>query len=219
MERKARKVKIVSVNLGTLKPLSLGRRTARTGHFKDPVGSARVDRLGLEGDAIGNPKHHGGPDQAVYLYSAEDYRWWENHLGRELSYGTFGENLTVSEYAGRPPRIGDVWVCGQVRLQITGPRIPCATLAARMGDPGFAKKFARANRGGAYARVVQGGSLECGQEVSVEPYPKASPSVDELFALWHTPEKDTELMRRALSTPVAARLRQAFENWLDEPIG
>ncbi len=207
-------MKIVSVNAGGLQPLKLGRRTAQTGHFKNPVGAARVEFLGVAGDAIGNARHHGGPDQAVYLYSAEDYRWWESHLGKELAPGTFGENLTISDFAGRPPRIGDIWHCGEVRLQISGPRIPCATLSARMGDPRFVKEFARVNRGGAYARVLHGGMLESGQSVTVDPYPHPSPAVDELFAVWHNPQKDRELLRQSLSTPLAARTRAAFETWL-----
>ena len=206
-------MKVVSVNLGGLKPLKLGRRTAQTGHYKEPVSSARVELLGLAGDAIGNLKHHGGTDQAVYLYSAQDYRWWEQKLG-PLEHGTFGENLTVSDFAGRPPRIGDIWTCGEVRLQITAPRIPCATLAARMGKPTFAKEFARVNRGGAYARVLQPGLLEIGQTVLVEPFPGDSPTVDDLFALWHNPEKDKNLLRQALASPIAARARAAFEHWL-----
>ncbi|MBX3167252.1 MAG: MOSC domain-containing protein [Candidatus Eremiobacteraeota bacterium] len=207
-------MKVISVNSSGLKPLKMGRRTAQTGHFKEPVGAAQVEALGLVGDAIGNARHHGGPDQAVYIYSAEDYRWWEGHLGRELSLGTFGENLTVSDFAGRPPRIGDIWNCGEVRLQITAPRIPCATLAARMGDPRFAKEFARVNRGGAYARVLCGGLLECGQSVTVEPYPQPSPAVDDLFALWHNPQKDPQILRQALAAPLAVRARAAFEYWL-----
>jgi len=174
-----------------------------------------VELLGLAGDAIGNLKHHGGPDQAVYLYSAEDYRWWEQRLG-SLAHGTFGENLTVSNFAGRPPRIGDIWICGEVRLQITAPRIPCATLAARMGKPTFAKEFARVNRGGAYARVLQPGLLQVGQPVVVEPYPEASPTVDSLFELWHNPDKDPALLRLALAAPVASRARAAFEHWLED---
>lgn len=209
-------MKIVSINVGELQPLKLGRRTAQTGHFKSPVGSTRVGELGLVGDAIGNLKHHGGPDQAVYLYSAEDYAWWEQHLGKPLPPGTFGENLTVSGFAGRQPRVGDIWECGEVRLQMTAPRIPCATLAARMQSPGFVKEFAGVNRGGAYARVLRSGTLEVGQSVTVQPYEGESPSIDELFALWHRPDKDPDLLRKALATPVAERARAAFEFWLSE---
>ncbi len=194
----------------------MGRRMAQTGHFKDAVGSARVEATGLVADAIGNLKHHGGPDQAVYVYSAEDYRWWEEHLGRKLPFGTFGENLTVSGFSGRAPRVGDIWDCGEVRLQMTAPRIPCATLAARMENPRFVKEFARVNRGGAYARVLRPGLLTVGQEITVEPFAAGSPSIDELFELWHQPEKDLDLLRYALTAPLAARARAAFEFWLSE---
>lgn len=207
-------MKVVSVNVGSLQPLKMGRRTTKTGHLKSAVGSARVEELGLVDDAIGNLKHHGGADQAVYVYSAEDYRWWEEHLGRDLPFGTFGENLTVSDFGGRAPRVGDIWECGEVRLQMTAPRIPCATLAARMENPRFVKEFARVNRGGAYARVLRPGLLSVGQSIVLEPFAGSSPSIDELFELWHQPEKDPELLRQALTTPLASRARAAFEFWL-----
>lgn len=202
---------LLSINLSPLKPLKLGRRVTRTGHFKESVsGPVELSRLGLEGDAVGNLKHHGGPDQAVYLYSAEDYAWWEKELGRPLCYGTFGENLTLDRLSDA--RVGDVLNCGGVQLQLTAPRIPCATLAARMGDPGFARRFAKVNRGGAYARVLQPGMLKAG--LSFELQRGTGPLVDDLFALWHCPNKDPELLRAALASPLAERARAAFLGWL-----
>ncbi|MBS2033473.1 MOSC domain-containing protein [bacterium] len=203
---------LLSINLSSLQPLKVGRRMTRTGHFKQgQAGPVRLGRLGLEGDAVGNLKHHGGPDQAVYVYSAEDYAWWEQQLGRSLPFGTFGENLTVDRL--QAARIGDIWQCGPVSLQISAPRIPCATLAARMGDPGFAKRFARANRGGAYARVLEPGTLTIGQ--SVEVTAGQGPLVDDLFELWHSRDKDPQLLRAGLSAPLAERARAAFLHWLE----
>lgn len=202
---------LLSINVSPLKPLKLGKRVTRTGHFKEGVsGPVQLTRLGLEGDAVGNLKHHGGPDQAVYIYSAEDYAWWEQELGRSLAFGTFGENLTVDRLEAA--RVGDILKCGSVQLQLTAPRIPCATLAARMGDAGFARRFARVNRGGAYARVLQPGSLRAGLSLEVES--GKGPLVDDLFALWHSPTKDPELLRAGLAAPLAERARAAFLQWL-----
>jgi MOSC domain-containing protein YiiM len=52
-----------------------------------------------------------------------------------------------------------------VVLEVTAPRIPCATLAARMGDPQFVKKYRRAERPGLYCRVIREGNLQTGNEV------------------------------------------------------
>ena len=52
-------------------------------------------RSGAAGDAIGDPQSHGGTDQAVYAYSREDLDTWQAELGRPLTNGVFGENLTT----------------------------------------------------------------------------------------------------------------------------
>ena len=54
----------------------------KTGIHKQAVDQIALEGAGITGDAVVNTKHHGGPDQAVYVYSAEDYEWWETGLGR-----------------------------------------------------------------------------------------------------------------------------------------
>ena len=89
---------VTSVNLGkkdSIKRLRNGN--IQTGINKRPM-NQRIDVnwRGLVGDAIINTKHHGGPDQAVYVYREEDYRYWRKRLDRHLPYGFFGENLTIT---------------------------------------------------------------------------------------------------------------------------
>ena len=208
-------IRLLSVNVGQLQTIPWAQKASKTGIFKQPVeGSLRIGALGLEGDHIGSVKYHGGPDQAVYLYSAEDYAWWENELQQQLPFGTFGENLTVSCLGEHPPRLGDEWRLGEVTLQISGPRIPCSTLAARMNDPAFVKRFARANRGGAYARVLQTGNVKAGDPISTHCPPDHHPTVDELFAIWHQKKKNPEFLQRVLASPVASMQRKDVEKWL-----
>lgn len=86
-----------------------------------PVG---IGRLGLLDDHIGDTRHHGGADQAAYLYSAEDYDWWAEQLGTALEPGTLGENLTLSSFGREAVHIGDRYRIGRVVLEVTSPRIP-----------------------------------------------------------------------------------------------
>src|SRR4051794_25881594 len=86
---------VISVNVGKGLDASWAG-IGRTAMDKQPVTRpVRADRLGLEGDAVGDTKYHGGLDQAVYAFAREDLDWWEAELGREIRNGQFAENLTT----------------------------------------------------------------------------------------------------------------------------
>lgn len=205
-------VALSSVNIGSLEPLSPGRRQ-KSGIRKHPVGGAVLcDPQGLVGDAIGNHTHHGGPDQAVYLYSLADYAWWADALGHACEPGLFGENLTIDSWWDTP-RVGDRVQFGNVVLELTAPRIPCSTLATRMGDPRFLQRFAQANRGGAYARILQGGALHAGMTGRVVTGNVTWPPIHDLFALWHRTPRSATVLLEALRAPVSERLRIRFLEW------
>ena len=214
------RVGIQSLNVGALQPVSAAHPDKRTGIHKLPVpGAVAVQRLGLAGDRIGNTRVHGGHDQAVYLYSETDYAWWRERVSDPLTPGTFGENITIDDWWPEP-RVGDRVTIGGVVLELTAPRIPCATLAARMNDAQFVKTFSVAARGGAYARVLSEGTITAGDVGVVTPANSANVSIAEAFALWYRTPRDTvevrEALRDALRSPVASRLRLAFAEWLGD---
>ena len=77
-------MKLISINIGHEQTLHNKDRVERTGIFKLPVDQpVNVTKLGLEKDVIVSKKHHGGPDQAIYIYGEPDYQWWSRELGRE----------------------------------------------------------------------------------------------------------------------------------------
>lgn len=199
--------------------LQRGGHRVDTGIFKQAVaGPVAVHSLGLAGDHVADARNHGGPDQAVYLYSRADYAWWEEELGRPLAPGIFGENLTLDAWWEDGPRLGDRIRIGDVELELCSARIPCGTLAARMDDPHFVKRFAAARRPGCYARVLREGSLQAGDTWELLPRPDgpAQPSVLDLFDLWYAQPRDPAQLRRLLAAPLAQRARGALEHWLGE---
>lgn len=205
-------MELVSVNLGEKRTLQRRDRVEQTGIFKIPIETAvRVNRLGLEGDVIVSKKHHGGPDQAVYVYGLADYEWWSQELGKEISPGTFGENLTMSELESAVFNIGDYLHIDDVTLQISAPRIPCSTFAARMEDPLWVKKFRHAERPGLYCRVIQEGCIQKGDAVTVKTYTGATISILEMFREYYNRDKSEESLRRHLEAPIAIRARRDLE--------
>ncbi len=203
-------MRLISINLGHPQPLQIGNRATSTGIYKNPVETAQISALGLVGDHIDDQEHHGGSDQAVYVYSAEDYDWWMEQLGEALQPGAFGENLTFSSFGTEPVRIGDRFRVGQVLLEVSAPRIPCSTLAARMNDPQFVKRFRQAQRPGFYARVLGAGRVQRGDPIQNTAARMDYPTLAEVFNLWYDKTPEAAKLRWILTAPLAERARGVY---------
>ena len=210
-------MQLISINIGEERTLQRKGHVEQTGIFKFPTDKpVRINKLGLENDVIISKKHHGGPDQAVYIYGMADYAWWTNELNKELAPGTFGDNLTISELESTQFNIGDYLHIGEVTLQVSAPRIPCKTFAARMEDSQWVKKFRHAERPGLYCRVLQEGVVKVGDSVAVEKYSGETISVLQMYRDYYEKDKSEEKIRRHLNAPVAIRDREALENELQK---
>ena len=218
LEFKGISMQLISVNIGQERTLQQNDRLVRTGIFKVPTDqpAVGVSKLGLERDAIVDAKNHGGLDQAVYIYGAADYDWWREELGREIPAGTFGENLTVSKLESARFNIGDVLRVGKVTLQVTSPRIPCGTFAARMNDLQWVKKFRDAERPGLYCRVMQEGFVKLGDPVSIEPYRGETLSILQMYRAHYQKDKSEKLYRLHLNAPIDIRTRREMEDELQK---
>lgn len=172
-----------------------------------------ITEAGVPGDFIGNLKHHGGPDQAIYLFSLDDMAWWANMLRRDVAPGLFGENLTISQW-WPDPRVGDRLRCGSLLLELTGPRTPCATLEASLGVRGLSRAFVKAERCGAYARILSPGTLCAGGTLVLERADTAFPTVVQVFRYWHGRGDDRAFLSAALASPLASRIARKFRERL-----
>ncbi|MEV7201187.1 MOSC domain-containing protein [Streptomyces griseoluteus] len=171
-------MKLLSVNLGRPRAVPYTDQTEGvTGIDKRPVegpvrvaapGPKGVGGSGLAGDAVCDMRHHGGDDQAVYAFAREDLDSWERELGRSLSNGFFGENLTTEGLDVSGALIGERWRIGSaVVLEVTSGRIPCRTFQGHMAEPGWVKRFTRKAVTGAYLRVIEPGEIRAGDAVEI----------------------------------------------------
>lgn len=209
-------MRLVAVNVARPRIALLAGQPRKTAIFKQAVvGPVEVQVEGLAGDAVANRDDHGGPDQAIYLYSTDDYAWWAAQLGRELVPAAFGENLTVDGVESGGLLVGDrLRVGGGVLLEVTAPRIPCSTLSGRLEEPRFVRWFANAGRPGAYLRVLAPGSVEASLPVELDRSAASSVSLLQLVRLLYDRSAAPADLERALEAPIAERLRDLLERRL-----
>ncbi len=211
-------MRIVSVNVGAAKSITYLDKTRTSGIDKKSVGKpVFVGTNGLQGDVICDQEVHGGVDQAVYAYSAEDYAWWSNELGQEIAPGTFGDNLTIT---GLPTNMnaGERLLIGDVVLEATAPRIPCAKFAAQMQDRQFGLKFRRAERPGTYFRVLNEGQVTAGDAATFVDNPDCDVSMLDLFLFVFNNSPDVVDMQRMLEAPISVRMREKIQKKLNAAV-
>jgi MOSC domain-containing protein YiiM len=65
------------------------------------------------------------------VYQLDSYRYWERELNRtNISYGQFGENLTVDGLPDVEVCVGDCYRIGTALFEVSQPRVTCY----RVGD-------------------------------------------------------------------------------------
>ena len=132
---------------------------------KRPIIGAHVSKDGVAGDWQRNRKHHGGPDRAVCIFSAELYDWLRDDEGIDLQWGSVGENFTTQGIDLRQLNRGDrlrVGAGGCV-IELTKVRVPCRNL--NQWDPQLLDVIE--GRWGGVAKVIAEGEVAPGDEIEV----------------------------------------------------
>lgn len=201
---------LVSINVGRARIFPRGRGETTTAIWKHPVeGPVAARGVNLEGDEQADRSVHGGPDKALYAYASEDTAFWEARLGRELGPGALGENLTVAGIDLATRLVGERWRVGGTVLEVSEPRLPCFKLGLRMGDPRFVKAFAKAQRTGAYLRIVEEGVLEAGDAIEVVERPDHGVTIDLVVKAYLA---DHALAARIVDAP---QLSDGWREWAE----
>ncbi len=211
-------MQLVSLNVGLPREVDFQGKKVLTGIFKSPVNKRlKISFLNIEGDKQADLSVHGGRDKAVYAYASEYYEFWKSEFpGKDLPFGMFGENLTISGGLFETEiKIGDIFSLGTSELMAVQPRIPCFKLGIRFGDPSIIKKFMKAGKSGVYFRVLKEG--ETGPNDTLEKI-KESPfnvSVYDVFTLFDKNHGNKELLEKVIEADdLADNLKSYFKQVL-----
>ena len=204
--------RVVSVNLGRPEPTTHSRVGATAIHKQPVTEPVLVTSLGLSGDQVADLEHHGGREQAVYVFAREDLDRWETLLGRSIAPGTFGENLTTQRIDVNEALVGERWRIGSTFFEIASVRTPCRTFAGWLGDEGFdnrgwVRRFTAEGRPGPYLRVIEEGLVQTGDELEVVHRPDHGVTVTTMFRALTTQAELLPELLRVDRLPAEARRR------------
>lgn len=177
-------LRIDALLTGKPRPLGPGMTSAMA---KRPVtGPVRIDWLGLEGDAVADPVHHGGHDKAIHLYPHDHYGWWRDLIGDHPlleTPGAFGENIAVGGAVDGDFCLGDRFTLGSAVIEVSHGRQPCTKLNHRFGRPDILASVIRSGRAGLYFRVIRTGEAEAGDRLRLIERPRPDWPMPRVFAL------------------------------------
>lgn len=138
---------------------------------KQPVeGAVRIGWLGLEGDTVADPIHHGGWDKAIHLYPQDHYDWWREQKPDHpllVSPGAFGENVASRGMTEEEICLGDRFSFGSAVVEVSHGRQPCWKLDHRFGSRDVMATIVRTGRAGLYFRVLRQGEAQAGTRMEL----------------------------------------------------
>ncbi len=176
-----------------------------SGMYKSPVeGPVRVGLRGLETDEQADLRVHGGPEKAVHHYPALNLarlRVAFPELADRLVPGCMGENITTSIWDERDVCIGDIFRAGSVLLQVNQPRSPCWKIDARFGIEGMTRHVAQHGIAGWYYRVLEAGSLQSGDMLTLIERQNEPVSLRDYWNLQAETRPDRAALRRVIDAP------------------
>lgn len=153
-------MRVISTNIGRKKTVDWKGKKVETGIFKYPTENPIfLETTDVRGDQVIDRKYHGGIDKACYAYSLDHYGFWKDlYPIIDMTYGAFGENLTIADLDETKIRIGDQFKVGkEVIVEVSQPRQPCMKLGIRFNDQKVVKRFIKTSFSGVYLRIIQEG--------------------------------------------------------------
>jgi MOSC domain-containing protein YiiM len=205
-------MKLISVNVGLPREITVSGKTVRTSIWKYPVqGRIHVSTLNLDGDQQSDLSVHGGVDKAVYLYPSEHYSYWGTQWPDvELPWGAFGENFTSEGIFEDQAKVGDRIRVGSAEFMVTQPSVPCFKLGIRFNRRDMVKHFLESKRSGFYLWVIREGEVEIGDAIEFTEKQESGLTITDIVNLYTVDSRNQELLRRAT---VAHALPQSCKDY------
>jgi MOSC domain-containing protein YiiM/ferredoxin-NADP reductase len=184
-------------------------RTKKFGPFQSAIakvplfGPVEVTKGGISNDEHAYPMH-GGVDKALLHYCTKHYDEWKRELPASeplFKPGGFGENLFSAEVDEKTLCIGDRIAIGEVIVEVSEPRAPCAKLNHRFEVKDMAKRAQTLLRTGWLYRIIKPGTIQSGDMIRLMERPFPDWTIARIMYYLYIDTMDTEMMKQIVDLP------------------
>lgn len=197
-----KKFEIKGLFTGKAEILSNGQKSAIRKQSTDTI---TVTKEVVSNDEVVDQKYHGGNMRVVHHYSGENYSHLKKcfpDIADRFIPGTYGENLYTDELTEEDLCIGDIFIAGTTKLQVTVPRKPCATINASYEDKRILKEIINSKKFGWFYTVLEEGEIKIGDTLELIERPNPKLILTKLIDQGYGKEKykDLELLKACYET-------------------
>jgi len=210
-------VKIISTNIAQPTTFIRNGESVTTGIYKKPTDvPIYLGKNDVRGDEVSDRRVHGGEFKACYLFSANQYPYWQElYPNLDWTFGMLGENLTIENLDEKKLYIGDVYKLGNALVQITIPREPCFKFAHKFGTEDVLQQFIEHGYSGTYVRVLEEGDVKTGDTFKLVKPAENSLSIFQFFELLYAESKNKNHIKLVLNLEaVPQRLKKRLKFFL-----
>jgi MOSC domain-containing protein YiiM len=194
--------KILGTFTGQISKLSNNVESAIT---KSSQAILKINKDSIEHDDVANKIHHGGDKRVIHHYSHKNYNYLKEkfpEIADRFVPGSFGENIITEELTETDLNIGDIYMLGTAKIQLTVSRRPCATINYAYNDNRILKEVMESGRCGWFYRVLEEGEVKAGDELIFLERPFPNLPLSKLHEQGYGADRfsDIEFLKRCLDT-------------------
>lgn len=203
-QMKDTKAKVLFLKVGKVTTTLLQnskRKEMISGIKKYPVSNSFLTKTGFRDDAQADLAHHGGENKALFLFSVKTYEEINKQCNTDFKIDDlahFGENIILSNISESDVCVGDIYILGEAKIQITQPRQPCWKLSANTNTKDMTKFIFQSGFTGWYAKVLSEGMVCVDDELILEKRNYPNLSIKKLNQLILNPLLDEKITNEAL---------------------
>lgn len=168
------KFKILGVFTGKIAKIANDKESAIKKHSSKLI---TLSKKSIDEDVVADKRYHGGEMRVVHHYSQDHYDYFKKKfpdIAEKFIPGSIGENIITEGLSEADLCIGDVFMMGTAKVQLTVCRRPCATINNGYDDKRILKEIIASTKTGWFYRVLEEGVVKAGDELILleRPYPK-----------------------------------------------